>query len=608
MKPPRVTAGNLPSKGPAFLPLLVACLLVALLAAQPAAAGEPSAPWWWTGAEVSPTNLPPEHEGEPGHQGEGVIIAAASNLGAGPSTQPVIVADHLPAGLTATAITPAPSHATTGSCSLSTLQCTFTGTLYPYERVASTITVKVDEPAGTKAALSNEVVVEGGGAPHPASSTQQLHVDGAPTPFGLQEGFELAPYSADGSAPTLAGSHPFQLTSTVIMNQSGESKTRTPAALPRNFRFQLPLGLIGDPQATEQCSSAAFAAHAPVSEVNLCPPGSVVGVATVTLDEPETVHVNTITDPVFNLTPSQGEPARFGFEALGLVPVIIDTSVSAGNDYAITATVKNATQIAGLLSTQVTFWGVPGDPLHNPSRGWECIGGGVHFAKGEVSTPCPASPDLGETPLLSLPTSCPQDPTAEPFRTSLQVESWQSAAALESEYVWRGPLHEALGFTECESLPFDPQLTAAVGGDESKAAHAGASPTALTVTVRLPQGPTVEPDPKGRTEADVRDTTVTLPAGVQLNPSAANGLQACPEKPEGGYEGVGFEGFERFLGSEREPEPEVAVHANVSAGGIPRPGPVLPSCLQAGHRAHQDATATEGTRRRHLPCPASAER
>ena len=121
---------------------------------------------------------------------------------------------------------------------------------------------------------------------------------------------------------------------------------------------------------------------------------SVVGVASVTIDEPGAVHVITLTVPLFNLVPSEGEPARFGFEAMGLVPVIIDTSVDQGDDYDVVASVKNATTVAGLLSSQVTIWGVPGDPRHNSSHGWECIAGGEHYEKSEVSTPCPLSASL----------------------------------------------------------------------------------------------------------------------------------------------------------------------------------------------------------------------
>jgi hypothetical protein len=56
----------------------------------------------------------------------------------------------------------------------------------------------------------------------------------------------------------------------------------------------------------------------------------------------------------------------------------------------------------------------------------------------------------------------------------------------------------------------------------------------LNVDVRVPQQSTLEAG--GLAQADVKDTTVTLPAGVLLDPSAADGLQACSEQQ------VGFEG------------------------------------------------------------------
>ena len=86
----------------------------------------------------------------------------------------------------------------------------------------------------------------------------------------------------------------------------------------------------------------------------------------------------------------------------------------------------------------------------------------------------------------------------------------------------------------CTALQFAPALGV------SPEARQASTPTGLTVSVRVPQASTLEPG--GLAEADVRDSTVTLPAGVQLSPSAANGLQACSQAQ------VGFTGFEATSG------------------------------------------------------------
>ena len=210
-----------------LLAALLGVIALVLAGAAPAYAAEAPSPWWRISAEATPSNLPPEHEGEKGHEGEGAIVVVASDLGDGPaigsSGEPIVISDRLPAGLKATAITAQGEH-TAESCSLEPLQCTFTGTLYPYERLSIAIRVKVEEPAGTVTTLPDEMSVQGGGAPHGSSSTQQLNVSGAPTPFGVQtSGYELAPYNPDGTPATQAGSHPFELTSTLVINQVGES-------------------------------------------------------------------------------------------------------------------------------------------------------------------------------------------------------------------------------------------------------------------------------------------------------------------------------------------------------------------------------------------------
>jgi hypothetical protein len=442
--------------------------------------------------------------------GSGEVIVTATNLGDAAvhgSGIPVTIADKLPAGLEATAIsgfTGGTGESRRGEvkCTQPAGPCAWAGPepLPPYEQievriaVKQTATVEPDEP--------NEVTIAGGDAP-PASLKRPLTVSSAPTAFGV-ENYELTSENEGGSPDDQAGSHPFQLTSTIMLDQNAEPSM--PPALPKDVSVKLPPGLVGNPTPFPQCTNAEFTAIE--NAKNRCPASTVLGVASVTA---ETVTIGLVTHPVpiFNLVPSVGEPARFGFEILGN-PVILDTSVRTGEDYGVTVTSHNITEAAGFMDLRTTFWGVPNDPRHDQSRGWNCVGGGLWA--NEASCTAPASGQRLPAPFVTLPTSC-----TGPWVTKVEADSWAQPDVLVSTL----PDEPEASLAGCNHLSFSPSISVAPDG------QAGSTPTGLTVGVHVPQE--VSLNPKGLAEADVKDTAVALPAGMALNPAAADGLEACSE-------------------------------------------------------------------------------
>ena len=254
------------------------------------------------------------------------------------------------------------------------VSCATSREIPPYERLEVEIPVTVDEPSGTLASLPNEVSVQGGqssdGAPMAgASLTRAVQVSPEPVSYGIEPGgYAISLENEDGSSDTQAGSHPYQLQSTVNFNQTlvevqlpGQPRVLKPGAsgLAKDLAFELPPGLLGNLTAAAQCSDADFSSLATTSggARNACPADSAIGVATVTiLANP--VGYKTIAVPLFNLEPAKGEPARFGFEAEG-VPVVVDVAVRTDGDYGVSASLNNATAAAQVLGAQVIFWGSP---------------------------------------------------------------------------------------------------------------------------------------------------------------------------------------------------------------------------------------------------------
>ena len=433
--------------------LIAAFALTGAVGASPALA---QSAWWHLMSGSRPTNL---------KEGPGQIVVTAANLGdadANGTGDPVKIVDTLPAGLTAMSIEAVASGQVGVSlgmveCSLESLTCTFEHELPSFAQIE----VRIGVAVGASAASGelNEARVSGGEAPS-VSISGAITVSEQSTPAGVQS-YELTTEESGGSLDSQAGSHPDQTTLSLMLNQTAQA---LPVALPKDLRFNLPAGLIGDFRQGERCSPARFYAD-PEPECS----GS-VGRAIVTLNEPGP-GLETISVPVYNLEPDPGEPARLGFMLPSRAPVLIDSEIHTSGDYGMTLSADNITEVDALLGIELTIGGSGSSP-------WE------------------------------LPTSC-----TGPLQSSAEADSWAEPGVFA---LFAEPMP---GLEHCDRLPFDPSIRVALDAWEAS------TPSGVSLDLHVPQE--VSLDPAGLGEADVKDATVTLPPGVTLNPEGANGLQTC---------------------------------------------------------------------------------
>jgi hypothetical protein len=551
---------------------VIALMAVGVIGASAASA---AAPWWHLSTRMFPSNVPPG--------GEATVALTVLNLGDGQATGVPTLTGSFPAGFSVQSVELYAVFVSEGKAELANIpekgfgeppegggppfcehtsslaQCKVTlatlakfgfnrgeAVVNPYEDIEMRVTVKNDGVAASGGQMSGEVT--GGNTPK-AQISQPLPVTAAAPTFGVEH-FSLVPEEEGGGVDVQAGSHPFQLTNTLTLNE-GADQTK-PLAMTRDLAIKLPPGLIGNATTQPQCTAAQFAGDGEeagglgiAGEVNQCPAGSMVGVAALTIDEPNLGGVVTHSVPVFNMVPEKGEPARFGFELVN-APVILDTYVRTGSDYGVTVSTHNITEVASFISSTVTFWGVPGDERHDAARGWPCFLTGKWYANaGESSPACVHARQSQPPPFLTMPSSC-----ALPFTSSVEGNSWTTPLQPNvqplprTEYALEDEFGRALGVSGCGQLSFAPSIEA------QPDVQSASSPTGLSVHVRVPQE--VNLGANGLSSASLKDTTVTLPEGVHLNPSGADGLEACSES-QIGFERVGSDGTDLFTPSLPEP-------------------------------------------------------
>jgi len=271
-------------------------------------------------------------------------------------------------------------------------------------------------------------------------------------------------------------------------------------AATRNVRFELPPGLIGEPNVigdSQLCTVEELTTSIQGGES--CPNGSQVGVTKILAYELK----RELTEPVYMMQAPGGDSvARLGFIA-GLSPAFVDLKLRSEGDYGLTAELVNAPAVARLIRANTTAWGVPAASVHDTER---CTPSKVISEDCVVSAARP--PGSRKLPFMTNPTSC-----GVPLEVGVAASSWVEPQRFDTKSTFMPSI------TGCDGLPFGPVVTV-----EPTTRRAGV-PTGLELTISQDAATGVEVlEP-----SQIREIRFKLPPGMVINTGAAEGLATCSE-------------------------------------------------------------------------------
>lgn len=333
--------------------------------------------------------------------------------------------------------------------------------------------------------------------------------------FGLHA-FNVSFTNRDGTAAE-AGSHPFAMTTAFGANLTIAEGRVVPEGWLKSLSLRFPPGLVADTTAYPRCTTAEFLDV----EGGGQPPCSLstqVGITAVSARDAGVWS----TYPVFNLTPPPGVLARFGFHIV-TQNVFIDIGLNSDPPYNGVATLRNVPQLLDFYASKTQIWGNPSDPRHDELRG-ECGNQstelppedteGFEFEETGESCPVPANPK----PFLTLGTDC-----SGPLTAGYEAVSWNDLDHDDEAERDAGAIQiPALG--GCGKLGFHSSI------DAKPTSRGASSPTGLDFSLDVDDEGLTNPEDGARAQSHIRRVVATLPEGMTLNPSQAEGLEVCSEE------------------------------------------------------------------------------
>jgi len=308
--------------------------------------------------------------------------------------------------------------------------------------------------------------------------------------FGIEAGsVKVQALNKNGTPATLASTHPYAFT--VSFNLKTEASGKTEGGTMRDAIVTLPPGLIGNPRVVPSCPRQSFEGAVPN-----CPPSTQVGTLKATL-----VGVGEVRGPIYNIAPPPGAAAQLGFGLVGF-NVLQFASVDTEGGYGLRVASLNAP--LEVSAATETIWGTPADPSHDPER-------------GPIAEELGLKSDAKKLAYLTMPASCEAAPEIK-----VKVNSKQNPGVYSKEST---TLKDSQGNPEalsgCGSVPFSPSFSSQPTTKLSE------NPSGLDFELKLPNQGLTSPGLTAETEP--RKTVVTLPEGVTVNPSVAEGIGVCAQ-------------------------------------------------------------------------------
>ncbi|MGH2911425.1 MAG: hypothetical protein ACRDJ3_03005, partial [Solirubrobacteraceae bacterium] len=491
--------------------MVTACAVFVSAGGSVAAGAAVAAPAWQVTEVAEPTVLVPGVDGKPRY------FVAVENVGGAPSEGEFTIRVGIPSRFSVLSVGSqrGVSIEPGGSCVQegASVVCNSTESVVPGGFVAVEVPLEV---TGSTGAIDSVATVTGGGAAVVASDRARMSVGSEHAPAGI--GFLRSSATGPaGEALTQAAGHPTLFTNTMLFNNlikhSGGYFVQ-PVEPVKNLVFYLPLGMLGNPTITNQCTVVLIET---TYEQTGCPLSSRVGsilpmvLATVAANGPDSTHGY----PVYSVQPEKGYAAEFAFADTGLRFVQYVSVVRHDGRYMLRDSISGVPLAADLI-------------------------GLVQTIDGDIREP--GGYDRGA--YLTNPSVC----SSEPLDSTLEIDTWDHQ---HTPIVKQAPAYPVI--EGCSLLQFSTQFSSQPSTSQAD------EPSGYTIDVGVPQAPN---DFAGLGTPPYKTVSVTMPEGTSLSPAGADGLSACEAT---GSAGINIEDSEsEAIGPDGLPRP-VAGHCPASS-------------------------------------------